>query len=145
MSVVNMSKNIKQVHPEYLICYKVGNFYQSFDKDVYLLSDIFGYKIKRVNVDTLASGFPNNAISKVMSKLEKEKINYLFLDTKNNYYVEYKEDYGNLNTYKEKFEKSRKSVNFRLRVDKIHDTLLKEQNMDKIRKIESIIYESRKI
>ena len=139
-----MSKNIKQVHPNYLLCYKVGAFYHCYDKDVYLLSDLFEYRIKRVDESTLASGFPKNALAKVMAKLEREKINYIMLDTKNNYDIEYKEDYGNLNKYNEKFQKARESVNFKIRVEKISEVLLKEHNIEKIRKIEAIINEKAK-
>ena len=144
MGVINMSKNIKQVHPNYLLCYKVGAFYHCYDKDVYLLSDLFEYRIKRVDESTLASGFPKNALAKVMAKLEREKINYIMLDTKNNYDIEYKEDYGNLNKYNEKFQKARESVNFKIRVEKISEVLLKEHNIEKIRKIEAIINEKAK-
>ena len=144
MGVINMSKNIKQVHPNYLLCYKVGAFYHSYDKDVYLLSDLFEYKIKRVDANTLASGIPQNAVSKVMAKLEREKINYIMLDTKNNYDIEYKEDYGNLNKYNEKFEKARESVNYKIRVEKISEALLKTHNIEKVRKIENIINEKEK-
>lgn len=144
MGVINMSKNIKQVHPNYLLCYKVGAFYHCYDKDVYLLSDLFEYRIKRVDESTLASGFPKNALAKVMAKLEREKINYIMLDTKNNYDIEYKEDYGNLNKYNEKFQKARESVNFKIRVEKISEVLLKEHNIEKIRKIEEIINEKAK-
>ena len=38
MSVVNMAKDIKKVHPEDVVMYKVGNFVQSFGKDAYILS-----------------------------------------------------------------------------------------------------------
>ena len=33
MSVVNMAKDIKKVHPEDVVMYKVGNFVQSFGKE----------------------------------------------------------------------------------------------------------------
>ena len=66
------------------------------------------------------------------------------LDTKNNYDIEYKEDYGNLNKYNEKFEKARESVNYKIRVEKISEALLKTHNIEKVRKIENIINEKEK-
>lgn len=145
MSVINMSKNIKQFHQDYLICYKSGTFYHSYDKDAYIISNIFDYSIKKVNNDTLVSGFPRNAISKVMARLEREKINYMIIDTRNNYDVDKKEEFGNLNKYTEIFEKSHKTVNLRKRVYKIEEKLLKELDIEKIRKIENMVYESRKV
>ena len=38
MSVINMAKNIKQVHPNSVICYKVGAFYHCYGKDAYIIS-----------------------------------------------------------------------------------------------------------
>ena len=38
MSVVNMAKNIKEVHPDTLVCYKVGAFVNCYGKDAYILS-----------------------------------------------------------------------------------------------------------
>lgn len=140
-----MAKNIKQVHPNFLICYKVGTFYHSYGKDAYILSYLFDYRIKDVGENISMIGFPRNAISKVMAKLEREKINYIIIDTRNNYDIDTKEDYRNLNNYDEVFIKSHKIVNIRKRVDRISKALLEESNIEKIRKIEEITYEGRKI
>ena len=48
MSVINMAKNIKEVHPNALVCYKVGAFVNCYGKDVYIISYLFDYKIKMV-------------------------------------------------------------------------------------------------
>lgn len=100
-----MAKNIKPVHPEFLICYKVGNFYNSYGKDAYILSLFFNYKLKTVENNVVMVGFPKNAISKIMARLEREKINYIIIDTRNNYDIDEKENFGNLNKYNETFDK----------------------------------------
>ena len=46
MGVVNMEKDIKKVHPEYVMMYKVGNFVQAFGKDTYVISYVFGYALR---------------------------------------------------------------------------------------------------
>ena len=53
-------------------------------------------------------------------------------------------DTWDLNKYNEKFQKARESVNFKIRVEKISEVLLKEHNIEKIRKIEAIINEKAK-
>lgn len=141
MGIVNMAKNIKEVHPKFLICYKTGAFYNAYDKDAYILSYLFDYKIKEIEKNVSVSGFPRNAIVKVMAKLERQKINYMIVDTRNNYYVDSKEEYRNLNRYDEVFEQSHKIVNIRKRINKISEILEKEADLEKIRKIEKIIYE----
>ena len=46
-------------------------------------------------------GFPKNAIPKVMSKLEQKKINFIIVDTRNNYEVDEENDNKNLSSTKE--------------------------------------------
>ena len=40
MGVVNMAIDIKKVHPNFVVMYKVGNFVQAFGKDAYIISYI---------------------------------------------------------------------------------------------------------
>ena len=51
MSVTNIVKNIKQIHPEYIALIKIGKFYYSYGKDAYIISYIFNYKIKKLSKD----------------------------------------------------------------------------------------------
>lgn len=145
MSVINMAKSIKQVHPDSLICYKVGNFYHSYGKDAYILSYLFDYKINKLEENVSVSGFPKNAISKVMATVERKKLNYIIIDTRNNYNVDDEVSYDNLNKYNEIFEKAHKAVKLKRRVGRISETLLREEDLEKIRKIEEIVYENRKV
>ena len=93
-------------------------------------------------------GFPKNAISKIMAQLETKKINYIAVDTRNNYDVEYKQDNKNLNQYENILKKSYNYVSMRKRIMEIEQILLdnieKEEIVYKIKKIEDIIYERRK-
>ena len=135
MGVVNMAKDIKKVHPEYVMMYKVGNFVQAFGKDAYVISYVFGYALRATKDNIQTCGFPKNAIPKVMSKLEQKKINL--------------NDNKNLNTYSENFLKAQKYIKVEKRLEKIEEMLLKDVEkegiMEKIRKIEEIVYENRKI
>ncbi len=45
-------------------------------------------------------GFPKNAIPKIMSKLEQKKINFIIVDTRNNYEVDEENDNKNLSSTK---------------------------------------------
>ena len=149
MGVVNMAKDIKKVHPEYVMMYKVGNFVQAFGKDAYVISYVFGYALRATKDNIRTCGFPKNAIPKVMSKLEQKKINFIIVDTRNNYEVDEENDNKNLNTYSETFSKAQKYIKVKKRLEKIEEMLLKDVEkegiMEKIRKIEEIVYENRKI
>ena len=149
MGVVNMAKDIKKVYPEYVMMYKVGNFVQAFGKDAYVISYVFGYALRATKDNIQTCGFPKNAIPKVMSKLEQKKINFIIVDTRNNYEVDEENDNKNLNTYSENFLKAQKYIKVEKRLEKIEEMLLKDVEkegiMEKIRKIEEIVYENRKI
>ena len=149
MSIMNMAENIKQIHPNMVICYRTGEFYSAYGKDSYILSDIFNYKINKIQNNIPRCGFPKNAIKKVMSKLEEKKIDYMFLDVKNNYDVEEKMNNGNLNNYAKILEKSYRKVKTKHKIENIMDILkaqIDEPNfMDKLNKIEDIINENREI
>lgn len=47
----------------------------------------------------MVSGFPTSSIKKVEARLENKKINYIVLDRKDNYAVNERTDFKNLNTY----------------------------------------------
>lgn len=150
MSVLTMVKNIKEIHPEYILFFKIGSFCNVYGKDAYILSYLFDYKIKNEKENVKVTGFPKNAMAKVMAKLEREKINYMIIDTRNNYDVDEKVDNKNLNRYVEVSEKSYEYVKLKVRINNIYDMLIenidkKDEIREKIRKIEEIIYESRKV
>lgn len=146
MSVANMAKNIKEIHTDYVLCFKVGSFYYSYGKDAYIMSYLFGYQMKNATDNMPSIGFPKNALAKVQSRLEKEKINYILIDPRNNYDVDEKSDNRNLNTYLEKYETAQKYIKLKRRIDRIAESLVLEINnykiKEKLRKIEDIIDES---
>lgn len=145
MSVVNMAKTIKEVHPDYVILYKVGSFYHCYGKDAYIMAYLFNYFIKNSAGNVPCVGFPKNSISKVQSTLENKKINYLLIDVKNEYDVDEKSENNNLNTYDSVFERAHKYVKIKKRIEKISEALMfdieKDNIKEKIRKIEEIIDE----
>lgn len=144
MAVITIIKTIKSIHPDSVALVKAGKFYNVYGRDSYILSYLFGYKLKEVeNISTC--GFPVEAINKVMSKLENKKINYLLLDRRNNYDVDEMSDNKNLNTYFKTYEKAKEYINAKNRVSKIHDYLLHNLNNKKIiNQIEKVIEDERR-
>lgn len=144
-----MIETIKEIHNKDICMFKVGTFYHIYNKDAEILSYILGYKIKEIGENLKECGFPVAALPKVMTKLEILKINYLTLDRRNNYDVDTKEDYKNLNNYEKYFEKAHRYINNRKRIKKLTDFLeknIKEKNFAEImKKLEDTIYERRKV
>lgn len=149
MAISTMLSAVKKIHSKDLVMIKIGSFYHAYGKDAYILSYLFGYKIKKSEGDSSNCGFPIDSISKVMAKLEEKKINYVLLDRRNNYEVDEKLDNGNLNKYEETYEKARRYVNLKRRIDDIYEYLTQEienENIkQKIIKIEDVIYEGREV
>ena len=58
-----------------------------------------------------------------------KKINYLIVDRRNNYEVDERLDNKNLNNYTKYFEKAKKYISYKTRIDNINNFLL--ENIDK--------------
>lgn len=148
MGIIRIVKTAKEVHKNDIILVKIGKFYQVYGKDAYIISYIFDYKLKKVE-EVYMCGFPQDSYNKVIAKLEEKKINYMILDRRNNYEIDEICDNKNLNTYTTYFEKARKYINLKIRIENINNYLL--ENIDKqdfkniLNKMEEIINERRKI
>ncbi len=140
-----MIETIKEIHTKDICLFKIGTFYHAYGRDAYILSYMFGYKIKDLEKNYKECGFPVSAVSKVCAKLENNKINYLIIDRRNNYDVDEKEDYKNLNRYAEFYEKANKYVNCKKRIDIINEYLMdniETKNITKmLSEMEEIMYE----
>ena len=140
-----MIETIKEIHTKDICLFKIGTFYHAYGRDAYILSYIFGYKIKDLEKNYKECGFPVSEVSKVCAKLENNKINYLIIDRRNNYDVDEKEDYKNLNRYVEFYEKANKYVNCKKRIDIINEYLVDNIETKNITKMlsgmEEIMYE----
>lgn len=129
MSILTMVKNIKQIHNKDIVFVKLGKFYYCYGKDSYIISFFFGYKLNLVENTIYSCGFPSQSLNKIISKLENKKINYVIVDRRNNYEIEQKEDFKNLNTYDKYYEKAKEEIGTKLRIQKINTYLL--ENIDK--------------
>lgn len=145
MGIINIIKNVKQIHKEYVIFIRVGNFFNCYGRDAYIVSDLFGYKINIIEDNIYNCSFPKSAYNKVISKLEQSKINYMILDKRNNYEIDEKDNNNNLNRYNEIYLKAKKEITKKMRIEKIHKYLLSCDDEQIIFMIERIINERRKI
>lgn len=148
MGIKNVVEVVKQVHKEEIVFVKIGKFYQVYGKDAYIVSYLFDYKLKKVE-EVYMCGFPESSKNRVIAKIEEKKINYLILDRRNNYEVEEIYDNKNLNTYSKYYEKARKYINCKIRIEKINNFLIEnignESFKEIINKMEVIINERREV
>lgn len=146
MSILTVVENVKEIHKNYVVLVKLGKFYYCYGKDAYIISYFWGYKLNYINSNIFSCGFPSESVNKVISKLEREKINYIIVDRRNNYEVEEKEEYRNLNRYNNIFKEAKEKIGTKIRIQKINSYLINNYNKKEIKKvlcdIEKIIQEN---
>lgn len=142
MGIINMIETIKLIHKEDIVLVKVGTFYTAYGKDAYILNYLFNYKLNKTQ-DIYSSAFPISSLSKVSAIFEKNKINYIVVDRRNNYDVEQQSDNKNLNNYNKFLERAKEKVNYTRRIEQVIEFL--QENKEVIEDVEKIIYERRKI
>ena len=118
MGIINMIETIKLIHKEDIVLVKVGTFYTAYGKDAYIINYLFNYKLNKTQ-DVYSSAFPIPSLGKVTAILENNKINYIVVDRRNNYEIDEFCDNKNLNTYTTYFEKARKYINLKIRIENI--------------------------
>ena len=144
MNVDNIVSLVKKVHPESLIMIKIGKFYNAYGKDSVIMSNLFGYRIK--NDVYRSSGFPTTSLNKVMIRLEKEKINYIVLDRRDNYEVLNEEDFKKENRYEEVYAQSLLELKVKKEIRKLNkyimDNINNEATFRKLKRLEKeLLYE----
>lgn len=128
MSVITMIKTIKRIHPTDVALVKIGEFYHAYGKDACILSYLFEYKLKVIDNGCYTCGFPRKSIAKIRAELERNLINYILLDRRNNYDVDERCDNKNLNRYQEFTKKSYTYVKIREKIENIYNYFLMNMN-----------------
>ena len=78
IKVVERYKALKEKYPKYVILIKIGNFYEIYGEEAYIVHNLFNYKIRK-DKDYIRVGFPIIAGTKVFEKLKKFKINFIIV------------------------------------------------------------------
>ena len=133
MKITNVIKTMKQINPEKVLLLKIGNFYYQYGKDSYILSYIFGYKIKYVENNIPFTAFPKTAINKVMAKLEENKISYIVVDKSLNYEVIEEQNFKKQNKYLNLYKVAHEYILKKNRINNIYKYLISQINNNEIK------------
>lgn len=76
---IDLFRMLKLEYKDYLILFKSGNFYLSFDEDAIIMNKVFNYKINNLK-SNIKVGFPVNSLNKCLEKLKNLNINFLIID-----------------------------------------------------------------
>lgn len=132
MAVNTIIREVKKIHPEEVVLVKIGNFYHCYGKDSCIISYLLDYKLRKTKEGYYTCGFSEKCIAKVENKLMSKKINYIILDSRNNYDVDTYEDFRNLNTYMKIYEIAKKNIIIKNQIENIYSNLKNRINSNDI-------------
>ena len=148
MSLANMVRTIKQIHPEDVVLIKIGVFYHAYGKDAYIISYLFGYKRNAFGENSSTCGFPKSALNYVKTVLEEKKINYITIDRAHQYEVEEKQNFKKENRYLEIYQKAQKNIGIQDRAMKIYHYMIENIEEEtiklKIKEVEEVLYNEKR-
>ena len=127
--MIDLFRILKLEYKEYVILFKSGSFYISFDEDSLILNKVFNYKILELK-NNIKAGFPLNSLDTVISKLKELNINYIIIEDKD-IKEKYEVEDNNFSKYTSSvFE----VISINNRIDKIVNKLKSIDN-DKVKEI----------
>lgn len=127
--MIELFRILKLEYKEYIILFKSGSFYVSFDEDSLILNKVFNYKLLELK-NNIKAGFPLNSLDTVINKLKELSINYIIIEDKN-----IKEKYEVENNNFSKYTSSVfEVISINNRIDKIVKKLKRMDN-DNIKEI----------
>ncbi len=95
--MLDLFRLLKLEYKDYVILFKSGSFYCSFDEDAVVMNKVFNYKINELK-NHIKVGFPISLIEKNIELLKSKKISYIIVENKkiikvkkikNNHYSKY--------------------------------------------------------
>ncbi len=111
--------------------YKIGKFYNAYKDDGYIIHELMGYKFVEYKQSV---GFPESAFSKVIQKLNDEKISYEIYE-KNKVVDKYK---GINKNYQHVLKKAINNINVENRVNRLKEIIDNCSNKEIEKIIEAI-------
>lgn len=134
---ISVFKEFNIVEPDIVFIFESGVFYNVYGENAYILSYLLGYKMKE-REGVKYSGFPEKALNKVISTLEKEKISYAIYDPSMQYEKVADLNFKNNNKYNKILELSRPLILQQDRINNIFDnlqakiTIYRSKNIEKL-------------
>ena len=129
MKVIDLYMTYKNDYQSHIVMIKIGNFYELYNIDAYILSKIMNYKLKNES-NYMKVGFPIISLNKVTEKLDNLRINYIVIEKEEIYIIKTNKKFKN-NNYKEYYLNSNNIKNINDRIDIICN-YLKNYDKDKI-------------
>lgn len=135
--MIDLFRQLKLEYRDYLILFKCGNFYISFDEDATILNNIFNYKIVEMK-NNIKVGFPIKMIDNNLVDLKEKNIYYIVIDDKRiikknchgkNKYYEYVSSVFNIVSLNNRLNKIIEKIK------SIKDDNTRERILDKIEEI----------
>lgn len=69
---IKQFKNLKETHPDALLLFRCGDFYESYEEDAAAVASICGITLTRYKDGTRLAGFPHFSLDTYLPKLIRE-------------------------------------------------------------------------
>lgn len=69
METLTYFKQLKQQHPDAVILFRMGNFYQTFEEDAQKVANDLGIIVTKRNDGVRMAGFPHHALDAYLPRL----------------------------------------------------------------------------
>ena len=103
--IIKRMQEIKKNYENYVVFFIIGYMVRVIDMDVCIIAGRFNRKFRKITDDFVASTFSIKNIECSVKNLEKEKINNVQIDVKNDFKVLKVIDFEDENSYKDKLNK----------------------------------------
>lgn len=72
METLTYFKQLKQQHPDSVILFRIGGFYQTFEEDAQKVANDLGIIVTKRNDGVRMTGFPNHALDTYLPRLVRK-------------------------------------------------------------------------
>ena len=79
--MIDLFRQLKLEYKNYLLLFKSGSFYISFDEDATIINNLFNYKLVKLK-NNIKSGFPVSMLEDNLKVIDENKINYIIIKNK---------------------------------------------------------------
>ncbi len=79
--MIDLFRQLKLEYKNYLLLFKSGSFYISFDEDATIINNLFNYKLVKLK-NNIKSGFPVSMLEDNLKVIDENKINYIIIENK---------------------------------------------------------------
>lgn len=136
-------RKLKRMNPKCLVFFQNGHNCMVYEKDSFIVTYLFGYKIKEKYSGIKYYTFQITSSEKIFHKVKKEKINYMIVDVLDDDKIIKIVDFKEKNQYDNFYKYTFQYMERKKRIDNLYQDILKYTEIpefdEEIKKIEKVV------